>query len=131
MAFHYDLGDERILSPIDLEGNSSFRKSVLMECGGFDESLPLAGGHEGVDISYRIIKRNGDQGSLIYSPFPVIYHDYKSNTFQLLRKYVRHRENINRMTENDPEISSFMRQYNRDSNPLHLLMKAVRTYHHK
>jgi len=128
LAFHYDLGSERKPSPIDLEGNSSFKRAELLACGGFNEELPPSGGWEGVDVSYRLVLDSGDSASVIYSPYPIIFHDYKSNSFQLLSKLLRHRKNLGRMSQGDSDLSSFFKQYERERNPLKKLIKALRVY---
>ncbi len=128
LAFHYDLGLERIPSPIDLEGNSSFKRKPLMAVGGFNEQLPLAGGWEGVDVSYRLVQMSGDRSSVIYSPLPIIYHDYKSNTFQLLSKLLRHRKNLGRMSQGQTDLGAFLRLYPRERNPVGKLKKFLLAY---
>jgi len=128
LAFHYDLGTERIPSPIDLEGNSSFKRKELLACGGFNEGLPPSGGWEGVEISRRLVQESGEIASVIYSPLPVIYHDYKSNTFQLISKMIRHRRNLGQMSQGQEDLGKFFRGYPRERNPLQKLRKAVHTY---
>ncbi len=128
LAFHYDLGPERIPSPIDLEGNSSFKRGELLACGGFNEDLPLSGGWEGVEVSRRLVERSGEISSVVYSPFPVIYHDYKSNSFQLLTKLLRHRRNLGQMSQGQEGLGDFFDRYPRESNPIGKLKKAMRTY---
>jgi GT2 family glycosyltransferase len=88
IAFHYDLGPLAKPSLIDLEGNSSFRRDLLIRAGGFDMDLPVQGGGEGTELCLRLIKLNKG-GISIYDPKPLIYHDYSSDPIKLLRKYVR------------------------------------------
>lgn len=128
LAFHYDLGPERIPSPIDLEGNSSFKKRELLACGGFNEDLPLSGGWEGVEVSYRLVQMSGDRSSVIYSPLPIIYHDYKSNTFHLLSKLLRHRRNLGHLSQGQTDLDAFFKLYPRERNPLGKLKKFLRAY---
>jgi len=128
IAFHYDLGSERIPSPIDLEGNSSFKRKELLACGGFNEDLPLSGGWEGVEVSRRLVQMSGDLSSVIYSPSPTIYHDYKSNSFQLLSKLLRHRRNLGQMSQGQEGLMEFFDRYPRQTNPLQKIKKAALTY---
>jgi glycosyltransferase involved in cell wall biosynthesis len=88
IAFHYDLGPVAKPSLIDLEGNSSFKRDLVIMAGGFDMDLPVQGGGEGTDLSLRLIELNKG-GISIYDPKPLIYHDYSSDPVKLLRKYVR------------------------------------------
>ena len=90
LAFHYDLGENIIPSFIDLEGNSSFKRKELIQVGGFEESLPIQGGYEGTDVSLRLIRLSGNPDSIIYSPAPVIRHDYAPNPIKLIKKGMRH-----------------------------------------
>lgn len=128
LAFHYDLGPDRIPSPIDLEGNSSFKRRELLACGGFNENLPLAGGWEGVEVSRRLVQMSGDPASVMYSPVPTIYHDYKSNSYQLLCKLLRHRRNLGQMSQGQEGLSEFFNRYPRERNPLKKMRKALLTY---
>lgn len=128
LAFHYDLGPDRIPSPIDLEGNSSFKRRELLACGGFNENLPLAGGWEGVEVSRRLVQMSGDPASVMYSPVPTIYHDYKSNSYQLLCKLLRHRRNLGQMSQGQEGLSEFFDRYPRERNPLKKMRKALLTY---
>ncbi len=128
LAFHYDLGPERIPSPIDLEGNSSFKRAELLACGGFNEALPLAGGWEGVDLSYRLVMRSGDPASVLYSPVPTIRHDYKANAFELLTKLIRHRRNLGEMSRGQVDLNAFLLRYERERNPLHRMRRALLVY---
>jgi len=128
LAFHYDLGFKRIPSPVDLEGNSSFKRKDFLACGGFNELLPLSGGWEGVDVSFRLVEISGNPSSVIYSPDPVIYHDYKSNTLHLLSKLLRHRRNLGNMSQGSSDLAAFFGSYGRERNPLNKLIKALRIY---
>jgi glycosyltransferase involved in cell wall biosynthesis len=88
IAFHYDLGPLAKPSLIDLEGNSSFRRDLLIRAGGFDMDLPVQGGGEGTELSLRLIEMNKG-GASIYDPRPLIYHDYSTDPIKLLKKYIR------------------------------------------
>ena len=87
---HYDYGNKTIPCFINLEGNSSFKRDVLVEIGGFNTKLHLAGGHEGLELTYRIISKYKDKSKLIYYPNAVIYHDYSPNFIKYLKKALRH-----------------------------------------
>jgi hypothetical protein len=71
--------------PHGITANIAYRRSVLEEVGGFDESFPIAGG-EDADL----IKRVSKQGySFKYIPTPVYHNDlYTLETF-LNRSYNR------------------------------------------
>ncbi|MDP2216518.1 MAG: glycosyltransferase family A protein [Methanolobus sp.] len=107
-AVSYDLGDEIIPWTIDLEGNSSFKKNVLLEVEGFNPNL---WGHEGIEISYRILEKYGDKNKLIYSPNPIIYHDYATCFKKYIKKQLRHDTFSNLSTGNSPYLDNFSAEY--------------------
>lgn len=105
---HYDLGDTATPSIIDTEGNSSFKRKILLEIGGFNTELF---GHEGLDISYRIIKKFNDKRVLIYSPEPVVYHDFCRGYINLIKKRIRYARNKDSLQSNNPELFRFLKEY--------------------
>lgn len=86
---HYDLGEEVIPYRINLEGNSSFKRDILIEIGGFNPELEKAGGFEGNELTYRIIKKYKNKSKLIYYPYTVIYHDYSNSFLKYIKKRLR------------------------------------------
>jgi len=109
---HYDYGNKTIPCFINLEGNSSFRRDVLVGIGGFNPKLHLAGGHEGLELTYRIIKKYKDKSKLIYYPNAVIYHDYSSNFIKYLKKALRHAKYRNKIKAQFKDIYKFFKEYN-------------------
>lgn len=89
-AWHYDLGDEVFPYGINLEGNSSFGKEILISVGGFNLLLKGGAGHEGIELSNRIIQKTKNAESIIYYPSAVIYHDYSRTLLHYLKKQLRH-----------------------------------------
>ena len=108
---HYDLGDDIIPYCVNLEGNSSFQKNILLEVGGFNSDLKGAGGHEGMEISKRIIEKTNDRDSVIYWPDAVIYHDYSKSLLHYLKKQIRHQVHTKYISENHPDFVTFYRSY--------------------
>ena len=106
-----DLGEEKIGCYINLEGNSSFRKDVLVEVGGFNSELKKAGGGEGLELTYRIIQRYGDKDKVIYYPKAIIYHDYYGSFSKYARKRLRHREYKDMLRRQLPDIFEFEKSY--------------------
>lgn len=111
LALHYDLGNDTIPYCVNLEGNSSFKKNVLLEVGGFNSALKGAGGHEGLEISKRILEKTNDENSVIYWPGAVIYHDYSKSLIHYLKKQVRHEKHIEYIAKNHPDFLNFYRSY--------------------
>jgi GT2 family glycosyltransferase len=107
----YDLGDEIFPFYISLEGNSSFKKNILLARGGFREELKGAGGYEGVELSFRIVQHDGDRNSLIYYPGALIYHDYCGSFAKYVRKLKRHAGHKKMLQTAYPQLSSFLGTY--------------------
>ena len=97
----YNLGDRPFPTFCDMEGNSAFLREVYISLDGMD---PLLFGHEGIDLTYRIIEKYGVVNKIIYWPDTIIYHDEatgdgheeKANRQALMNKYLnfKHKANI-------------------------------------
>jgi len=108
---HYDLGADVFPHYINLEGNSSFKKDILLEVGGFNSQIKGAGGFEGLDLTYRIINLINDRNKLVYNPGPVILHDFCNSFLNYFRKQVRHEKNLNQLSKKYPELLNFRTSY--------------------
>ncbi|NJD51871.1 MAG: glycosyltransferase family 2 protein [Candidatus Methanoperedens sp.] len=115
-ASHYDLGNQPITCPINIEGNSSFKRTVLFEVGGFNPKLLKVLGHEGIELTYRIICKYKDKSKLIYWPCATIYHNYANTFIKYLRKSLRHAGNADMLKTQYPGIFKFFQQYNLNPN---------------
>ena len=114
----YDLGNQAFPTYCNQEGNSAWRRDIYLSVGGMD---PLMFGHEGSDITYRIINKYHEPGKIIYWPNSVIYHNYptaeKAGMKQVLHqrsyKYLefKHKTNI---FVNRQEIERFQISEKRD-----------------
>ncbi|KKH47434.1 glycosyltransferase family 2 protein [Methanosarcina sp. 1.H.A.2.2] len=111
-ASHYDLGEKVIPWLMDLEGNSSFKKETLIEAGGFNPEL---WGHEGIELSYRIISRYKDKSKLVYHPKPIIYHDYSDTFIKYAKKQLRHDRHRVMLNYYFPDLFKFASKYKLDS----------------
>jgi YD repeat-containing protein len=111
LAATYDLGDKVFPHYINLEGNSSFKKEILNQVGGFYSRIKGAGGYEGAELSYRIVNHLNDRNRLIYYPGAVIYHDYCASFVKYFRKRKRHLYYQERLTEKFPDFFDFMESY--------------------
>lgn len=100
---HYDLGDIPVPSVINTEGNSAFRKDIYNEFGGMN---PLLFGHEGLEFSYRISVKYGENYT-IYWPKTVIYHDYANNDEKLKNKSIRHQLMKKYVLKKFPDIKKY------------------------
>lgn len=105
---HYDLGNLIQESYIELEGNCSFRKDILIEVGGFNSDLF---GAEGLELSYRIVNRFENKEKLIYYPEAIIYHDFAVNLCDYLEKCFRHKKMMKLLLQGYPDIYKFTKSY--------------------
>ncbi|MHA1755358.1 MAG: glycosyltransferase family 2 protein, partial [Promethearchaeota archaeon] len=111
LAGLYDLGDEVISCPICLEGNSSFKREVLIEIGGFNPELQGAGGHEGLELSYRFFVKYKDKSKLVYYPKAIIYHDGANNFYKYIKKTLRSTRHSELISARFPRIWEFYGEY--------------------
>jgi len=118
-AHHYDLGDHILPYYVNLEGNSSFNKQILVDIGGFNLELKGAGGHEGLEISKRIVEKLARRDSIIYYPNAIIYHDYSKSLIHYLKKQLRHENHKKYILENHPDFLDFNYSYNYVNNRNH------------
>ena len=67
--------------------NMTFRRSVLLELGGFDEALdtgaPLPGGGD-LDVFYRVVRAGHP---LVYEPRCLVFHEHRRDMAGLRRQY--------------------------------------------
>ena len=112
LAGLYDLGDEVISCPICLEGNSSFKREVLIEIGGFNPELQGAGGHEGLELTYRFFNKYKDKSKLVYYPKAIIYHDGANTFYKYIKKILRSTRHSELITTRFPRIWEFYSEYN-------------------
>lgn len=71
---HYWLGNQQRVNKINLEGNSSFKSSAFYKVGGWGDYILFS--YEGTELCYRLILQGIKTKQFIYSPKPVLYHDY-------------------------------------------------------
>ncbi|OGR95849.1 MAG: hypothetical protein A2V88_13215 [Elusimicrobia bacterium RBG_16_66_12] len=111
LAAHYDLGDDIAACCINLEANCSFNKRVLSELGGFNPNLKGGGGHEGLELTFKGVKKYGDKGKFVYYPKAVVYHDYASSFSKYFIKQLRHARNEALLEYEHPGMFDFIRRY--------------------
>lgn len=90
LSSYDDLGEQVMPWLLNMECNISCRRNVVIRQGGFNSTLPKGGGHEGAELTYRIVHRHGDKNKVIYYPNAVVYHDFYGNFKKYLRKGLRH-----------------------------------------
>ncbi|MDD3050187.1 MAG: glycosyltransferase [Candidatus Cloacimonetes bacterium] len=103
---HYDLGEKTFPMFSDVEGNTSYNATVFYKVGGWDDDLIMGGG--GVDLSIRIFKLYPEYHKQIYSPLPLIYHDFVKQPEQQTNKIKTQQESRERLRRKHPDWDSFI-----------------------
>jgi len=115
---HYDLGEEVQPSFIGTECNASFDADVFLEVSGFSESLPGRAGHEGLELTYRILQADYEKDQIIYHPGAVTYHDFADGIGDYIRKNLERKRNNYDFKREHPELWNFGSQYYSDQDHL-------------
>ncbi|MFX0134041.1 MAG: glycosyltransferase family 2 protein [Candidatus Hodarchaeota archaeon] len=111
LTSHYDLGDQIIPYVVNLEGNSSFKRDILIKIGGFNPEIKEGGIYEGTELTYRIVMRYNDKNSLVYYPDAIIYHDYSNSFVKYLKKQIRSVKHRKILKKRFPDIFKFRSEY--------------------
>lgn len=109
----YDLGDDRVPFTLNIEGNTSVDRAAFRAVGGFDESLSGRAGHEGIELTYRLLSGGYDRENIVYDPRPVIYHDYATDARSYLRKRIAGRRRRQLLTATRPEVARLAEEYSK------------------
>jgi GT2 family glycosyltransferase len=108
----YDLGDEPMPYYLNVEGNCSFDRQAFLSVGGFAEDLHGRAGHEGIELTYRLVTEAGyTRDQFIYDPNPVLHHNVASGVIPYIMKRVTRGHNRDRIREWHPELSEFLKYY--------------------
>lgn len=115
-ARHYYLGDKPFPIFADVEGNTSYAADAFYRAGGWDDRLYI--GREGISLSLRLREFEPDMRKQIYSPAPVIFHDYAPDEAHLEKK-LKWQERATallreRYEDYDAYLESWWRYYGRD-----------------
>ena len=95
MAAHYYLGDLPYPYPSNLEGNCSYRSDIFYAVGGWDDDIVF--GYGGWELAIRLLEKEPDQTKQIYSPDPVIYHDFATSEAHLAEKRRKQESSLQRL----------------------------------
>lgn len=109
----YDIGDEPRTHYLNIEGNASYDRETFLSVDGFDEALAGRAGHEGIDLTYRLVRDGYDRDRFRYHPDPVIYHDVESDPVSYLRKRVTRRYYRNQLFRRRESLEEFVQSYDR------------------
>lgn len=126
MADHYRVGDVPYPYPSNLEGNSSYRSDVFYTAGGWDDDIVF--GYGGRELSLRLLSVDPDQRKQIYSPEPIIYHDFATDVAHLKSKQEKQAASLKRLREKYPEWDAIMNSWRKFVNRYDLLIMRDHPY---
>lgn len=104
----HDLGDQEKPSLLSIEGNMSIDKALFQSVSGFDYSLY---GHEGIDLTYRLVKNGISREKIIYNPAAIIRHEFATSIFGLGKISFWYGRNLRKIEVIHPGISEFIDSY--------------------
>lgn len=125
MAKHYYLGNRPFPRFVDLEGNASYKAEAFFAVGGWNDAIEF--GHGGPDLSIRLSKKYPDKRMQIYSPVPVIYHDYVKDTGHLKTKYLKQKKSLEMLKARYPDWGSYFKNFRTYKGKTHLLLYKDKT----
>jgi glycosyltransferase involved in cell wall biosynthesis len=109
MAKHYYLGAKPFPWHVNLEGNASYKADAFFSVGGWDDDNRF--GHGGPELSRRLLHYEVDWCKQIYSPEPIILHDYASDHEHLQQKLAKQREQMQCIKQRHPDFNEFLKQW--------------------
>lgn len=101
MPPHYDLGDFRVHSMMNIEGMTLWRTDAL-KLEGFD---PLLYGHEGADLTVRLYPFYGPD-AFLYDPNAILLHDFAASKDKRAKKMARMQKNDAYLSQVNPNYAS-------------------------
>ncbi len=119
LARHYYLGRRPYPAAINLEGNSSFDAKAFRTVGGWSNNINF--GHGGPELSYRLLQVYPDHRLQIYSPKPIIFHDYAQNDDHLKNKKEKQQSSYKALKSKYPDWEVFMDSWKRFNKKSYLL----------
>jgi glycosyltransferase involved in cell wall biosynthesis/Flp pilus assembly protein TadD len=109
LAKHYYLGDKPFPVYADIEGNTSYLADAFFKAGGWDDEIVFGGG--GVDLSRRLLDIEPDMRKQIYSPDPVIFHDFAKDSNHLKYKQKKQEKSRLRLRKKHHDYDVFLRSW--------------------
>jgi len=113
---HYHLGDKVFPMYADIEGNTSYLADAFFKVGGWDDEITFGGG--GVDLAIKLTEYDPNPFKQIYSPKPLIFHDYERGLKHLAsknEKQEKSRKRLRKIHKNWDEFRYSYKKYKDES----------------
>jgi len=111
LAQHYYMGDIPYPYPGNLEGNSSYRADCFYKVKGWDDEILF--GYGGWDLAVRLLAIEPDQRKQIYSPAPVIHHDFATSPEHLSSKRIKQESSLQRLKKKHPQWDAIINSWSK------------------
>jgi len=118
---HYYVGDKEYPTFAHVEGNTSYLTEPFFKVGGWDDEIRFGGG--GLELYFRLLSVEPDIRKQIYSPRPIIYHDYAQSEEHLSGKLEKQKESFKRLRHKYPEWDQVHNNYRKLCGRSDLLIK--------
>jgi glycosyltransferase involved in cell wall biosynthesis len=114
MATHYYMGRLPYPYPSNLEGNSSYCADTFYKVAGWDDEILF--GYGGWDLAVRLLNLEPDQRKQIYSPDPIIYHDFATSDEHLSSKREKQITSLKRLRRKHSKWDAITASWNKFAN---------------
>lgn len=106
---NYYLGQTAFPYYLNIEGNSSIQASIFFQVGGWNDDIFY--GMEGLDLSIRFLSLEPDKSKQIYTPFPIIYHDFFRGAQHFENKHIKQSSVLADLKEKYPHLNRHIQEW--------------------
>lgn len=106
---HYYVGDKEYPTFAHVEGNTSYLSETFFRVGGWDDDIRFGGG--GLELYFRLLTIEPDKRKQIYSPAPIIHHDYAKDETHFKEKRNKQALSFERLRKKYPLWDETIRNY--------------------
>ena len=89
----------------EFEGNVTYKSEIFYLLGGWDDDILM--GHGGIELSLKMLYKYPLHRLQIYSPLPLIYHDYTKEPSRHKRKMELQAQSLQRLRKIHPDWDDF------------------------
>jgi glycosyltransferase involved in cell wall biosynthesis/MoaA/NifB/PqqE/SkfB family radical SAM enzyme len=125
---HYYISDKEYPTFAHVEGNTTYLAETFFKAGGWDDEIRFGGG--GQELYFRLLNVDPDKRKQIYSPRPIIYHDYASDDDHLKNKLEKQRLSFERLRTKYPEWDDVTRNFKLNCDRDDMLIRKKKSIEH-